>query len=440
MPFPWGERLGKMGKILVWLGILGLLTHNSKANSQAFLGTSHRSFPATTAQIAVFSDQLPSEAELSPAQWQFIATHYVGTQKETRRWAERVRRLNPHFIILHYQLAVGAGPANFLDGNQWTNDFKVIVQHPNWFLRNEEGQPIQQNAYHWDVMNILFRDGKPICGWPAYWVATALKRLRDNEDDGVFADSYTQDILMGQVEPAFPWFESADACKQNWIPNLNLFGAYCCRALHAHPEHFYYLPNLGGLVNSWDTTNYAVGDGGMNEGFALAGPGRYYSTQDWRLQMNRLLELNLADKIVLCQSYIRDTDEKARWFVVGSYSLIKGHHTYINMFERSTLSWYPEYTLDLGKPSEPSPKNVDALWNAAWGVYERSYEKGTVLVNPSSMQVAVSLDRAYLFVRAEGGGPVPPNGNPIGKLTTERVQQVVVPPHGACVLLFSTAH
>jgi len=46
----------------------------------------------------------------------FTATHYVGTQKMTSDWATQIRQLNSNFIILHYQLAVGAGPVPFLVG------------------------------------------------------------------------------------------------------------------------------------------------------------------------------------------------------------------------------------------------------------------------------------------------------------------------------------
>ena len=31
-----------------------------------------------------------------------------------------MRRLNPAFLVLHYQLAVGAGPAPFVVGDRWT--------------------------------------------------------------------------------------------------------------------------------------------------------------------------------------------------------------------------------------------------------------------------------------------------------------------------------
>ena len=55
-----------------------------------------------------------------------------------------MRRLNPSFLMLHYQLAVGAGPAPFVDGEQWTNDFAKVTQHEPWFMHDEMGHRLLQ--------------------------------------------------------------------------------------------------------------------------------------------------------------------------------------------------------------------------------------------------------------------------------------------------------
>ncbi len=402
----------------------------------AQIGSAAHPFPDTRSRIAIFTDQLPSEKALTDAQWIFIATHYVGTQKEFASWTQHIHKLNPRFITLHYQLADGAGTADFVVGNKWTNDFNLVAMHEDWFLQDDAGKRLSQNDYHWKVMNILFRNGAPVSGWPDYWTMTAVQRMRDNQNDGVFADSATIDILMGQVTPPHPWFTDVTACKENWIPALDRYGTYCYNALHSQPEKFYYLPNLGGLVTTWDTTDYGFGDGGMNEGFALSHSGEYYAPDDWQLQMNRLLALNRAGKILICQSYIQDKALDDRWFVVGSYLLIKGHKTYLNMFASTTLSWYPEYRLALGPYVDEPEANVSAYWQADWGVYRRNYAHGFVLVNPSAAPVQVSnLGGTYRLVTARGGGPVPATGEQPGSLSTTPVASVTIPAHSARVLL-----
>ena len=52
--------------------------------------------------------------------------------------SERIR----DFIVLHYQLAVGNGPAGFLEGEKWTNDFASVQKHEDWFLHDAQGRAV----------------------------------------------------------------------------------------------------------------------------------------------------------------------------------------------------------------------------------------------------------------------------------------------------------
>ena len=314
---------------------------------------------------------------MTPAQWRFAATHYAGSQKMTRAWTERMRRLNPRFLMLHYQLAVGAGPAPFVAGNQWTNDFNRVTRHEDWFVHDDQGHRLLQPTWNWDVMDIRFNGDTPRTGFPEDRLKSAIARMRENEDDGCFADSYTQDILMNQTRPPFVWFTDPAACARDWLPQLNRYGAYCAAGFHRQPEKFYFLPNLGGLVTTWDhVTNLLVGDGGINEGFGAAGPGNYYSVDDWKLQMSRVLALAAAGKIVLCQTGTDRANLDHIWFIVGSYLLTKGRHSYLNMFQHSTLEWYPEITLVRATyAAEPRP-DVSQYWDPQWKVDRRDFARG----------------------------------------------------------------
>jgi hypothetical protein len=412
----------------------GLILTTAAGPARAQIGRNARPFPDSSGQVLVFTDELPGS--MTNAQLQFAATHYVGTQKELLSWTQAIRQINPNFIVLHYQLALGAGTAQFIDGNTWTNDFSTVTQHNDWFLL-DSGSRIQQTTWNWHVMNIVFNNGAPVSGWPNYWTSTAIQRLRDNQNDGVFADSYTQDILFGQVNPAYSWFNDVNTCLNNWIPNLNQYGAYCYSALLGQPEQFYYLPNLGALITGWDTTNYAVGDGGMNEGFAIPGPSSYYYEGDWQLQMGRILDLTSQDKIVIGQSYISSSNHNQRWLVVGSHLLTKGHHTYLNMFQNSSLEWYPEYTVDLGAYDAEPVADLSSYWNATWKVYQRGFANGIVLVNPGTTAVKVAnLGQTYKLVNSVGGGAVGAAGKQPGSLTTTAVTSVTIPAHSARVLLY----
>ena len=396
---------------------------------------SPRPFPDTRDGIAIFTDQLPSQE--SDAQLRFIATHYVGSQKMTRAWTRHMRTLAPDFLMLHYQLAVGEGPAAFVDGDRWVNDFGDVAKHEDWFLHDAHGKHVHQKDWNWDVMDIGLSGGAPKTGFPAFWVRTALQRMRDNECDGCFADSYTQDILMGQVQPPTPLFGDVAVTKRDWLPQLNRFGQYCAQAFHRQPERFKFLPNLGGLVTSWDdVTDLRVGDGAMNEGFCQTGAHRFYPLDDWKLQMTRVLSLAAAQKIVICQTGIDRTDADGRWFVVGAYLLTKGRRSYLNMMDKGSLEWYPEYGLSLGAYADEPKPDVAAYWDPAWRVFRRDYAHGFVLVNPSKAPVTIaSLGKTFKRVTAEGGGPVGEDGRPSGALDAQPVTTVTIPAHSARVLL-----
>jgi hypothetical protein len=413
-----------------------LATAATAAAAQPQLGSAARPFPDTSERIMVYADQFPNQ--LTDAQLNFIATHYAGGQKQTRSWVQRVRRINPRFLMLHYQLAVGTGPATIVIGDQWTSDFALVNKHEDWFLHDSAGHRLLEKQWGWNVMEIGFDADHPRSGFPHYWVDSALSRMRENEDDGVFADSYTQDILMMQVQPeGFPCFTDVPTCKTQWLPDLNAYGEFIRRHFQAEPERFYFLPNLGGLMTTWDNvTKFDVGDGGMVEGFASPGGGRSYAQDDWKLQMTRVLALAAEEKIVLCQTYIDPADANQRWFVVGSYLLSKGRHSFLNMFQKTSLEWYPEYELKLGAFDEPPQTDLTSYWLPEYKVFRRRFANGQVLVNPEAQPAEVQFNDPVRLLGAVGGGVFGVEKAWSGELTETRTRDVEVPPHSARVVIY----
>jgi len=88
---------------------------------------SDRVFPDVFTRVGVLIDQLPNA--MTDAQVQFVATHFVGSQKLTVDISARLRAVNPGFIVLHYRLAnwQGApGVAYIRDGRTWSSDFAEV--------------------------------------------------------------------------------------------------------------------------------------------------------------------------------------------------------------------------------------------------------------------------------------------------------------------------
>lgn len=398
-----------------------------------------RPWPDATGRIVVFADQLPSD--LTAAQRQFAATRLAGTQKQRRSDLAALRAYNPDLLGLHYQLAVGCGPHAFLDGNAWTSDWWFVDLQTNWFLLNARTQRVHQSAWDWDVMDIGYTNGVPRTGFPGYWMTTCLDRIRSAANDGVFADSFTQDACFDQCNPSHPVFTDVAACLDGWIPHLQAYGRAIRAFLEADTNGFLFLPNLGSLVNGWDPTDYGLGHGGMIEGFCFFDSAHHFAPEDWTLQMRRAVELARSNKVVICQSTPDTGNYQDRMYAVASHLLVKGPRTYLNLLTTGdvALEYYPEYTLPLGALREPVPPPLTNLWHALWGVYRREFERGLALVNPRAAAVAIpDLGARYFLAAATGGGSVDEAGHEPGSLSYTPVTSLWLAAESGAVLLVST--
>ncbi len=409
------------------------------ATATATPGTgSSRAFPDTTNGIFVFSDQLDTSSA-SEAQFAFAATHYVGAQKLLPAVAVHLRTYNANFLVLHYRLGLGLGyrsPGSgcaptggylqIIDGSwvqEWPGDSSVS---PSWFFPYGSSSRVYNCAWGWYVMNL----NDP--SWRAWWSGKVIEQLTVNQDDGVFADSYSIPSYLGPYNPPLP---AVDATfESGWATEMHAFTDYM-RAQFA--GRWLWIPNVGSWITTRDPSDYSNVDGAMLEGFAEGGNENYYALGDWQLQMNRALTLVNAGKIVIGQTYPNGSDVNERLFVLGTYLLIKGNHTYVNLESYGlAIQWQPEYALNLGAPVDPVPPNIATLFNASWNLYVRHYANGMVLVNPSSSDSGpVALGSTFYQAVPSTGGPVPSSGVAPGSLSYSAVTSIDVCADCAAVLL-----
>lgn len=399
------------------------------------IGRAARPWPDTSQRIVPFADQLPNS--LNATQRWFAATHFAGTQKMRLSEIRALRAFNTNFLCLHYQLGVGAGTPAFVIGDDWGSDWTFVNAQTNWFLLTTNGQRVHQTQWDWDIMDIRYTNAAAVSGFPAYWISNCLERIRAAEDDGVFADSFTPDSYgFGQSSPPHPWLEDVDLCLANWVPSIEQFG-YAARDGLAGTNGFVFLPNLGALVTSWLDMDYALGHGGMIEGFAFWGPDSYLDPADWELQMNRALALVRSNQIVICQSYPAAGSAQERMFATASYLLVKGSATYLNLLSGDSvaLEYYPEYTLELGGALGAFPSGINALWSADWGVFRRDYSNGVVLVNPTDASVNIpDLGATFWRAVASGGGAVNTSAGYGGSLAAVPATNLSLPAFSGAVL------
>jgi hypothetical protein len=394
-----------------------------------------RAFPDTSSRIAVFNDQLDLRG-VTQAQLQFAASHYAGSQKLTLGDARRLRALNPGFIVLHYRLGQALGHSvpdaacqpttdylAIINGDDWVQEWPGdgVVQE-EWFAR-QDGARIYNCEYGHYLMNL----DDP--GWRDWWSGQVISQLAANEDDGLFADSYNIPNYGFRWNPSLPVIDPA--FESAWADRQRAFTDYI---LARFAGRWKWIPNVGSYVTTRDPSDYSNADGLMIEGFAEWGWGDFFDPGDWVLQMDRLLPLIRAGRIILAQTYPNPADVEERLFVLGSYLLIKGSRTYINLDTGLELEWFPEYSADLGAAVDSLPSTIDGLFDAGWQVYARRYQRGLVLVNPSATARSVTLPAPMARLAPSGGGEVPASGQAPGSLAYVAAASVTLEPHRAAIL------
>ncbi len=403
--------------------------------------------------IFVFNDQLATWG-MSEAQFQFAATHYVGTQKVLRNDARHLRHYNPNFLVLHYRLGQALGHSysdaacqpttdylQIIDGNDWVQEWPGDANvQDQWFFKYDGSQVFScSNGYY--VMELNNSD------WRTWWSTQVISQLIDNEDDGLCADSYSipnyfggSDLPMSHSPVASGW-----AARRNPpLPDIDAtFEAAWADREHAFTDYirsrfagrWKWLPNIGAWITSRDPSDYSNLDGAMLEGFAEWGGNNYFGSDDWALQQNRILPLIKADKILIGQTYPDPAEVNERLFVLGTYLLVKGKYTYINLDTGLDPEWFPEYTIDLGAPIDPLPDDIAAYLDPTWQVYVRHYAKGLVLVNPTDTAHLINLGGTYYRANPGGGGVVPADGTPPGSISYAAVTSLTLGANQAAILL-----
>ncbi len=378
--------------------------------------------PDTSAAVHVWDDQLPDT--MTDAQVQFVARHIDGTQKVSLQTARRLRRVNPGFLVLHYRLGIGDGPVPFRIGDRWASDYGYVTKHESWFW-HQGGSRVYQPQWQWYLMY-------PDSGWRTYWARRVLYEAGLLGDDGVFADSLSVPQYLGadSFRPPLQYFVGEAA----WTARIDRFMRYEEGRLRGR---LWFIPNAGSWITTRDRTDYSIPDGVMIEGFAEGDASNFYAQSDWQLEMNRVLGLVRRRRVILAQSYLSAGDLTARGFVLGSYLLVKGAHTFLNMDIGQQAQWFPEYGVRLGPAVSGVPSKIDALRQPS-GVYVRRFERGVVAVNPGTSTVRYRLSRPALQVRPVGGGALDDRADTRGwGLRLEPViGSVVVPAHGGVVLLY----
>jgi hypothetical protein len=421
-------------------------------------------FPPTTNGIHILEDQLPTG--LSNTMVQFVATHIDGTEKELLNQTQQFRAINPNFTVLHYQLGTGNSPYDYIINDQWSSDWSYVNQQESWFAhQNYSGEPQSTadlasgrvgNSTGWDQADIA----NP--AWQQYTLNQVLQNIAATGSNGWFADSYTYGLGGAGYDGTIPTrYQGTNAANPaawpggvtwttqlgNWAQTIeNAFARYNA----ANGTNYQFLPNLDGRTTSWEPRWYDNANGvPFIDGAFLESFGQATDTYDWTFSMNQGLNLTDNGKIVIMQPYpsadpSTPAGQQQVNFFLGTYLLLKGDETYLNIDYGGGVQYYPQYELNLGAAVSPLQSNVSGyLWN---GVYRRDFQNGFVLVNPGTTTYTLNLGGNYRLVQGTGGGTmtdadVDANGNYVGaSLTYQNVNSITLTGGSAAIFLNNTVN
>src|SRR6516162_6021521 len=416
-------------------------------------------FPSTADGIHIFEDQLPDD--LSSAMANFVATHTDGTQKELLSQTDQFRAINPDFTVLHYQLGTGNSAYDYIINDQWASDFSYVNQQESWFAHQTySGEPQSAaDLASGRVLNNLgwYQADIANSAWQQYTLNQVFQNMAATGSDAWFADSFTYGIGGAGYDSPIPTrYQGTNAADPAYWPGgvtwTTQLGNWAQTIENAFAQHnatygtnYKFIPNLDARATSWEPNWYNNASGvPFIDGAFLEGFGQYTDTYNWTLSMNRGLNLTDNGKIVIMQPYPSASPTTAAGqqqvnFFLGTYLLLKGDQTYLNIDYGGGVQYFPQYQLTLGTAVTPLASDVSGyLWN---GVYRRDFQNGIVLVNPGSTTYTLNLGGNFQLVQGTGGGTmsdadIDANGNYISaSLTYQNVNSVTLAGGSAAILM-----
>jgi len=405
-------------------------------------------FPKTENKTRVLVDQIMNAHGMTPEQHNFVANYLVGSQKNSRELIDPVKAINPGWHSLHYHLAIWNGEAGIIINNTWSQSEWEYVKNelfnrdPNIFLyavnkntgettwlKVEEGavaylMNISNETYYQHLLNNLVYQ----CTSTGY--------------DAIFFDSYSMACVYsftygnyihfggGDVLYDFTQYQNPQLGGLTWVQASEEYISRMNKDLNK--RGIWLLPNLGDMRTSWDPIDYAYPNGGMLEATPIrpdnsGNMNDTYYLYNWIQSMSRTMYLTQKDRVIFLQPYLDDVNNlDYRLFVIGEYLMVRGNYTYINLSTdgQSQASWYPEYEIDLGAPTQtqvipdilftPWKESIDkaVLGYKEGNLFIRRFEKGIVVINPNNteQQYTTPTGKSCQMAVVSGGGTVPENG------------------------------
>jgi len=405
-------------------------------------------YPKTTNTTRALVDQIMYDYTVTPKRIEFVADYLAGSQKNLKLLIDPVKARNPNWHSLHYHLAIWNGEAEIIIDNQWTkSEWEYLTnqlynQDPYIYMyaidkntnKTTWVKDVTWGAYLMNISNETYY---------RYLVENLVYQCKSTGYESIFFDSFSLGIVYAftnanyinlgagaNVPQQFTEYPHAQLGGLTWLQAMEEFVSRLNKDMNR--RGIWLLPNHGEMRTSWDPLDYALTNGGMLEGVPRRPDnGGNINDQnylgDWILSLSRTMYLTQKDRVIILQPNGGSlTDLNYRMFLIGEYLMVRGAFTFLNlnMSGQKQASWYPEYEIDLGAPTQtfvipdtlftPRKASIDnALLNYNEGdLFIRRFEKGIVILNPhnTARQYTIPADRAYKMAVISGGGTVPEAG------------------------------
>jgi hypothetical protein len=262
--------------------------------------------------------------------------------------------------------------------------------HPDWFLTDPSGTRLNSSyfpqAWMMDVGNSAYQ---------YKWLSNVLADVRAGGWDGVFMDDTNADMgyhLQGRTIGKYPtsssWRAATRSMLANVGPALTSAGFLAVPNLYAPWAADY---DAQATWRDWiQFTSGAAQEYYSKWGSASSS---WFAGSDWTFRQQFQAITEQAGKIFLGITYAPKSDTRSMTWARANFLLFDDpadHGALVYEFSNPEAQdpYAPEWTADVG-----SPTGARFQVGAAW---RRNFTGGTVLVNPSSSTVTVSLEKPYL--------------------------------------------
>jgi hypothetical protein len=311
---------------------------------------------------------------------------YVVLQPWEVQQATQLKAANPELSVLVYQnlsaVASTTGPGGLTSTG--VSYAEAIAQSPEWVLRDTAGARVAESGYPWLWMADIGNTG-----YQRQWTANVLRLLDTGPWDGVFLDGVNATAKYDAGARKLVDYPTDAAYEKAMRSMLAYAGPQITGAGKLA------IANMG----SWNEFPAVVAEwlpyvsGAMDEQFvkwSATSSNAYSGPSSWQAQIEAIEATERMGKQFLAVIQTNPSNAQAlRYGWASALMGANGGHTSFfaaNAYDGDT--WSDEYEVPLGEP-------LAAAYPIGDGAWERRFEDGLVLVNPSSTSVKVTFGGSY---------------------------------------------